>query len=206
MLGSGRTLACVLVVAWLGVAAAASAQEPQDLVVQSTTSVRDSGLLEQVIVPEFQREYPQWRLQGRRRRHRPGDHQRARGPGGRADHPRARPRGAVRRRRLLARALRADDHVERLRDRRAARLTRRASPLPAATTPPPRSRRSPPRVPPDARPSSRAATTPARTRRRRTSGSSPRVARNAATSRPAAERRTRRGTRRRASGWPTRCA
>ena len=38
------------------------AQEPQDLVVQSTTSVRDSGLLEQVIVPEFQREYPQWRL------------------------------------------------------------------------------------------------------------------------------------------------
>ena len=62
MLGSGRTIACVLVVAWLGVAAAASAQEPQDLVVQSTTSVRDSGLLEQVIVPEFQREYPQWRL------------------------------------------------------------------------------------------------------------------------------------------------
>ena len=29
---------------------------------QSTTSVRDSGLLEQVIVPDFQRQYPQWRL------------------------------------------------------------------------------------------------------------------------------------------------
>jgi len=63
MLGSGRAIACVLVVAWLGVAAVASAQEPQDLVVQSTTSVRDSGLLEEVIVPEFQREFPQWRLQ-----------------------------------------------------------------------------------------------------------------------------------------------
>jgi tungstate transport system substrate-binding protein len=62
MWGSRRAIACVLVAAWLGAAVAASAQEPQDLVVQSTTSVRDSGLLEQVIVPEFQREFPQWRL------------------------------------------------------------------------------------------------------------------------------------------------
>ena len=58
---SGRTMS-FLVVAWLAAAGAAEAQEPQDLIVQSTTSVRDSGLLEQVIVPEFQRAYPQWRL------------------------------------------------------------------------------------------------------------------------------------------------
>ena len=42
--------------------ARAAAQEPQDLIVQSTTSVRDSGLLEQVIIPDFQEQYPQWRL------------------------------------------------------------------------------------------------------------------------------------------------
>ena len=78
MLGSGRAVACVLVVAWLGVAAVASAQEPQDLVVQSTTSVRDSGLLEQVIVPDFQRRVPAVAAEGRRGRHRSGDHQRAR--------------------------------------------------------------------------------------------------------------------------------
>ena len=35
---------------------------PQDLVVQSTTSVRDSGLLDEVIIPQFQQRYPQWRL------------------------------------------------------------------------------------------------------------------------------------------------
>jgi tungstate transport system substrate-binding protein len=52
------------VLALAGAAAApARAQEPQDLVVQSTTSVRDSGLLAQVIVPEFQRLYPRYRLQ-----------------------------------------------------------------------------------------------------------------------------------------------
>ena len=62
MLGSRRALVCLLAVAWLAGAEAANAQAPQDLVVQSTTSVRDSGLLEQVIVPEFQREFPQWRL------------------------------------------------------------------------------------------------------------------------------------------------
>ena len=43
-------------------APAASAQTPQDLVVQSTTSVRDSGLLAEVIIPQFQQRYPQWRL------------------------------------------------------------------------------------------------------------------------------------------------
>jgi tungstate transport system substrate-binding protein len=49
-------------VAWSALAPAATAQEPRDVIVQSTTSVRDSGLLEQVIVPGFQRAYPQWRL------------------------------------------------------------------------------------------------------------------------------------------------
>ena len=62
MLGSRRAAACGLVVAWFAVAPVARAQEPQDLIVQSTTSVRDSGLLEQVIVPDFQRQYPQWQL------------------------------------------------------------------------------------------------------------------------------------------------
>ena len=63
MLGSRRALACGLVVAWLAAAPAAGAQEPQDLVVQSTTSVRDSGLLEQVIVPGLPaRSIPQWTL------------------------------------------------------------------------------------------------------------------------------------------------
>ena len=112
-----------------------AAQEPQDLIVQSTTSVRDSGLLEQVIMPEFQRQYPQWRLKVVAVGHRPGDHQRARRPGRRADHPRAGARGAVRRRRLLARAGRAHDHVERLRDRRAARRPGRRRCRRRATTP-----------------------------------------------------------------------
>ena len=62
MSGSRRAAACGLVIASLAGAPGAAAQEPQDLVVQSTTSVRDSGLLEEVIVPDFQREYPQWRL------------------------------------------------------------------------------------------------------------------------------------------------
>ena len=56
-----RMLVCALA-ATLGGGAVASAQAPQDLIVQSTTSVRDSGLLEQVIIPEFEDQYPQWRL------------------------------------------------------------------------------------------------------------------------------------------------
>lgn len=62
MTGWRGACAPLMIVAGLAVAAPAQAQEPQDLVVQSTTSVRDSGLLEQVITPEFQRLYPQWRL------------------------------------------------------------------------------------------------------------------------------------------------
>jgi tungstate transport system substrate-binding protein len=62
MLGPKCATACGLAIACLAAVPAAEAQAPQDLIVQSTTSVRDSGLLEQVIVPEFQRAYPQWRL------------------------------------------------------------------------------------------------------------------------------------------------
>lgn len=62
MRGSRGAAACALVVAWSALAPAATAQEPRDLIVQSTTSVRDSGLLERVIVPGFQRAYPEWRL------------------------------------------------------------------------------------------------------------------------------------------------
>src|SRR6185312_771830 len=40
----------------------ASAQQRRSLIVQSTTSVRDSGLLDQLITPEFKRRYPQYDL------------------------------------------------------------------------------------------------------------------------------------------------
>jgi tungstate transport system substrate-binding protein len=45
----------------LAMAANAGAQQ-QDLIVQSTTSVRDSGLLDQLITPQFERRYPEWNL------------------------------------------------------------------------------------------------------------------------------------------------
>jgi tungstate transport system substrate-binding protein len=51
----------------IAVAACGGGDEPrradrQDLIVQSTTSVRDSGLLERVIKPQFERRYPDWNL------------------------------------------------------------------------------------------------------------------------------------------------
>jgi tungstate transport system substrate-binding protein len=58
---------------WLGVIAVAlsavgatsanAVAQQQDLVVQSTTSVRDSGVLDQLITPQFSRRFPQWNLQ-----------------------------------------------------------------------------------------------------------------------------------------------
>jgi tungstate transport system substrate-binding protein len=59
---SKHAVVLVSILACLLAAPAATAQAPQDLVVQSTTSVRDSGLLEKVIFPGFQRRYPEWRL------------------------------------------------------------------------------------------------------------------------------------------------
>ena len=44
------------------VPASAGAQAPQDLIVQSTTSVRDSGLLDQLITAGFKAAYPQYNL------------------------------------------------------------------------------------------------------------------------------------------------
>ena len=56
-----RAMAAALVA--LGVAApGAMAQQPQDLVVQSTTSVRDSGVLDRLITPQFEKRFPQWNL------------------------------------------------------------------------------------------------------------------------------------------------
>ena len=163
--------ACGRVVAWLAAAPAAAAQEPQDLIVQSTTSVRDSGLLEQVIVPDFQRQYPQWQLKvvavgtGQaitNARAGQGDvlitHSPALEAQFVADGFSLEPEG---------RTIMWNDFVivgppgdpAGVADRRRA------------TTPRPRSRRSPRPAPRGGRRSSRAATTPARTRRRRTSGS-----------------------------------
>ena len=40
----------------------ASAQQKRSLIVQSTTSVRDSGMLDQLITPQFRRRFPQYDL------------------------------------------------------------------------------------------------------------------------------------------------
>src|SRR3954451_14903161 len=43
-------------------AATATAQQKRSLIVQSTTSVRDSGVLDQLITPQFERRFPQYDL------------------------------------------------------------------------------------------------------------------------------------------------
>ena len=43
-------------------AATAGAQQKRSLIVQSTTSVRDSGVLDQLITPQFKRRFPQYDL------------------------------------------------------------------------------------------------------------------------------------------------
>src|SRR4051794_39065647 len=53
----------VIAAAGTAVAAASAGAQQQNLVVQSTTSVRDSGLLDQLIEPRFEQRYPQWNLQ-----------------------------------------------------------------------------------------------------------------------------------------------
>src|SRR5690349_3829722 len=58
VVGTALALACTA-----SLAQPAGAQRQQDLVVQSTTSVRDSGLLDQLIEPQFEKRYPQWNLQ-----------------------------------------------------------------------------------------------------------------------------------------------
>jgi len=54
-------IAIALVVALTG-ATAAGARQPRPLIVQSTTSVRDSGVLDQLITPAFERRFPQYDL------------------------------------------------------------------------------------------------------------------------------------------------
>src|SRR3954453_15216685 len=51
-----------LVAAGAGAASAAAQGQQQDLIVQSTTSVRDSGVLDQLITPAFERRFPQYDL------------------------------------------------------------------------------------------------------------------------------------------------
>src|SRR4051794_41077786 len=46
----------------LAAAATAGAQQKRPLIVQSTTSVRDSGVLDQLITPQFERRFPQYDL------------------------------------------------------------------------------------------------------------------------------------------------
>lgn len=58
----GAARAAITAVAALAALPAAAGAQQRDLIVQSTTSVRDSGLLEQVLGPEFSRAYPQYNL------------------------------------------------------------------------------------------------------------------------------------------------
>ena len=57
-----RLVALVLVAA-LSLTATAQAADPEDVVVQGTTDVRDAGLLDDVLVPGFEKAYPQYNLQ-----------------------------------------------------------------------------------------------------------------------------------------------
>jgi tungstate transport system substrate-binding protein len=52
----------VALVATLTGAATSGAQQKRPLIVQSTTSVRDSGVLDQLITPQFQKRFPQYDL------------------------------------------------------------------------------------------------------------------------------------------------
>ena len=62
--GARRWLGAIAVaLSVVGVGSASAVAQQQNLVVQSTTSVRDSGLLDQLITPRFTRRFPQWNLQ-----------------------------------------------------------------------------------------------------------------------------------------------
>src|SRR3954463_1155692 len=63
--GPARRCAAAIVLALavaLAAAATAGAQQKRPLVVQSTTSVRDSGVLDQLITPQFEKRFPQYDL------------------------------------------------------------------------------------------------------------------------------------------------
>jgi tungstate transport system substrate-binding protein len=63
-LAAGLLAATVSVASCGGNSTGTTRSQParQPLIVQSTTSVRDSGLLTKLIQPQFERRYPQWRL------------------------------------------------------------------------------------------------------------------------------------------------
>ena len=66
MISNGLARRCLAALAagltLLGFSAADAAAQRQDLVVQSTTSVRDAGLLDQLIAPQFEQRFPEWDL------------------------------------------------------------------------------------------------------------------------------------------------
>jgi tungstate transport system substrate-binding protein len=51
-----------MVAGLIGLGATTAGAQRQDLIVQSTTSVRDSGVLDQLITPQFEKRFPQWNL------------------------------------------------------------------------------------------------------------------------------------------------
>src|SRR3954447_5844663 len=63
--GRARRCAAAIVLALamaLAAAATAGAQQKRPVIVQSTTSVRDSGVLDQLITPQFEKRFPQYDL------------------------------------------------------------------------------------------------------------------------------------------------
>src|SRR5690349_13263224 len=58
----GGAAVLALAVALTGAATAGAQQQKRPLIVQSTTSVRDSGVLDQLITPQFRRRFPQYDL------------------------------------------------------------------------------------------------------------------------------------------------
>jgi len=59
---AGRVSAAIAIVAFLGATPGAATAQKRALIVQSTTSVRDSGVLDQLITPQFKRRFPQYDL------------------------------------------------------------------------------------------------------------------------------------------------
>ena len=59
---AGRVTAAIAIAAFLGPMPGAATAQKRALIVQSTTSVRDSGVLDQLITPQFKRRFPQYDL------------------------------------------------------------------------------------------------------------------------------------------------
>lgn len=59
---TARYLAGAALVALSALAPATPAMAAEDLIVQSTTSIRDTGLMENVIIPQFRKQHPEYNL------------------------------------------------------------------------------------------------------------------------------------------------